>query len=100
MGVFPANMDEAGIYNDRDNNISSFCEYYMYNNVRGPNGDFAVKVDMAAVASSVASLQLVMVMSPVVSISGAIDWYCTRGWGDTEALKFIPASCRGPNIYN
>jgi prepilin-type N-terminal cleavage/methylation domain-containing protein len=60
MGVFPANMDEAGIYNDRNNNISSFCEYYLYNNVRSPNGDFAVEVDMAAVASSVASLQLVI----------------------------------------
>jgi type IV pilus assembly protein PilA len=100
MGVFPVNMDEAGIYNDRSNNISSFCEYYLYNNVRGANGDFAVEVDMAAVAPSVASLQLVMVMSPVESISGAVDWYCTRGWGDTEALKFMPASCRGPNIYN
>jgi len=99
-GIFPADMDEAGIYNDRNSNISAFCEYYMYNNARAANGDFAVEVDMAAISPSVASLQLVMVMSPVVASSGAVDWYCTRGWGDAESLKYMPTSCRGPNIYN
>ena len=98
-GVYPADMNEAGIYGGNEN-ISHYCDYYMYNNARGPMGDFAIEVDMAAIDSSVASLQLVIVMSPVSLPSGAVDWTCTRGWGDPESLMFMPASCRGANIYN
>ena len=98
VGVFPANMDEAGIY--QGNQASQFCSYFLYNNARAANGDFAIEVDMAAISSSVASLRMQMIMSPVVASSGAVDWYCTRGWGGTESLKYMPASCRGQNIYN
>jgi type IV pilus assembly protein PilA len=100
MGVFPADMAQAGIYDDRSNNVSEFCKYFLYNNARGPKGDFAIEVDMAEINSSMASLQVVMVMSPVVAESGTIDWFCTRGWGDFEAVRFMPTSCRAENIYD
>ena len=96
-GAFPANMAEAGLY--QGDKASQYCAYFMYNNVRGNMGDFAIEVDMKEIASSVASLQLVIIMSPVVETSGAINWYCTRGWGGTQSLKYMPASCRGANIY-
>jgi len=96
-GKFPANMAEAGIYGGSQ--ASQYCSYFMYNNVREDNGDFAIEVDMVAIAPSISLPTMQLVMSPVLSSSGAVDWYCTRGWGGTESLKYMPTNCRGPNIY-
>jgi type IV pilus assembly protein PilA len=96
-GQFPANMAEAGIYTGPQ--TSQYCRYFMYNNARGPMGDFAVEVDMAAISPSMTLPRMQLIMSPVVSHGGAIDWYCTRGWGGPESLKYMPTNCRGPNIY-
>jgi type IV pilus assembly protein PilA len=99
MGKYPANMAEAGIYDDTSNNASQYCSYYMYNNVRGDNGDFAVEVDMAAIDSGLSGTEIAIVLSPVEAASGAIDWHCTRGWGTSDRFKYLPAQCHGPNIY-
>lgn len=96
-GQYPGNMEEAGIYTG--NQASQYCRYFMYNNVRAANGDFAVEVDMQAIAPTMSLPSMQLIMSPVVSSSGAIDWHCTRGWGGPESLKYMPTSCRGPNIY-
>ena len=98
-GNYPANMTEAGIYDDPNTNASRYCSYYMYNNVRGANGDFAVEVDMAAIDSSLASSRMAIVMSPVEESTGTINWYCTRGWGTSDRFKWLPAQCQQPNIY-
>lgn len=96
-GVYPANMIEAGIY--QGNQASQYCSYFMYNNVRGANGDFAIEVDMAAIAPGLSLAQVQLVMSPVEAVSGAVNWYCTRGWGGAGSIKYIPTNCRGNNIY-
>lgn len=98
-GRYPANMAEAGIYDDTSTNASQYCSYYMYNNVRAANGDFAVEVDMAAIDSSLAGSRMAIVMSPVEESSGTINWYCTRGWGTADRFKYLPAQCQVANIY-
>ena len=94
-----ANMTEAGIFDNASVNASRYCSYYMYNNVRAANGDFAVEVDMAAIDPALASSQIAIVMSPVEQASGTINWYCTRGWGSADRFKWLPAQCQQPNIY-
>lgn len=98
-GKYPSNMAEAGIFDDTSQKASQYCSYYMYNNVRADNGDFAVEVDMAAIDSSLASSRMAIVWSPVERSSGTIDWYCTQGWGTSDRFKYLPAQCQGPNIY-
>jgi len=91
MGTWPTNMAEAGLYEGTE--LSTYCDYFLYNNtIRGPMGDFAIVVDIDDVT-------IQMVMSPVEVSSGIINWTCTRGWGPVSQLKYMPASCRGDNIY-
>ena len=97
-GVYPANMQEAGIY--QGNQASQYCAYFLYNNARAANGDFAIEVDMAAIAPALSLPRMQIIMSPVEDVSGAINWYCTRGWGIASTIKYMPTNCRGDNIYN
>ena len=90
MGVWPGNMAEAGLYTGRD--ASEYCDYFLYNSNDGGMGDFAIVVDIEGIT-------IQMIMSPTMIASGSIDWTCTRGWGPAAHLKYMPASCRGDNIY-
>lgn len=88
---WPANITEAGLYNDQSTNLSNFCSFYLYN----PNrGDYAIDVDVTQISNRVG--RILMIMSPEEPVEGNIDWGCFRSWvtADQDA-KYLPSSCRG-----
>jgi type IV pilus assembly protein PilA len=93
VGVWPSNANQAGI-NVALSRTSGLCEMFFYNPGRG---DYAIRVDTAAVGAS-ASFNILPIMSPTES-TGAVKWLCTRGITSVAALKYLPSSCRGENIF-
>ncbi len=98
-GRWPLNVEEAGIdqsANVINNGLSEFCTIFYYNTLEG---DFAVELDVDAIDPVLAGLQIVPVLSPVLNSQNGTDWFCTRGFTDAEALKYLPATCRADNIF-
>jgi type IV pilus assembly protein PilA len=99
LGYWPPNAAEASI-NDSfsvfNSGLSHFCRIHFYNNFEG---DFAVWVNSEAIDVSLTGTVIIPVLSPVINASGGTDWFCTQGFTDPENLKFLPATCRAPNIY-
>jgi type IV pilus assembly protein PilA len=99
LGNWPPAASDAGIEYTAaifSGGLSQYCSIYYYNNSQG---DFAVEVNMASISPDLASLSIIPVLSPVANASGGVDWFCTRGFTDTEALKYLPATCRAANIF-
>ena len=100
MGRWPANTTEAGnitgAFPSTTTTVSNFCRVFYYNNNRG---DFAVWANEAEIDENIASLRIIPVFSPTINASGGSDWVCTFGFTSPEAIKYLPSTCRGPNIF-
>ena len=98
MGRWPSNAMEAGIdqsFSALQVGLSKYCRIFFYN---FSQGDFAIWVNSEELDSALDGVQIIPVMSPVESNSG-IDWFCTRGFTQDDALRYLPSSCRVDNIY-
>jgi type IV pilus assembly protein PilA len=95
MGRWPLTASEAGIEESLPK-VSSFCRMMFYNEGLG---DYAIMIDSAALGAHVASIDILPVMSPIEEATGAVNWRCTRGTTAVDGLKYLPSSCRGPNIF-
>jgi type IV pilus assembly protein PilA len=94
-GRWPADVIEAGIAQSPGGNLSEFCTIFYYN----PNeGDFAIEMDVSAIDPTLSTAQISPILSPVINAQGGADWFCTRGFTDAEALKYLPSTCRADNI--
>jgi len=93
MGSWPLSASQAGI-DESLPKTSGLCRMFFYNEGRG---DYAILVDSAAIGMT-ASNRILPVMSPTES-TGAIKWLCTRGTTTIDAMKYLPSSCRGENIF-
>jgi type IV pilus assembly protein PilA len=98
-GNWPPAAIDAGIEHSASifaNGLSQYCSIYLY---RDFEGDFAVSVNTAAISTDLTGVNLIPVLSPVPNASGGVDWNCTRGFTDAEAMKYLPATCRAVNIF-
>ena len=93
-GAWPPNQAAAGMTNI-GSNVSTFCSIYSYTDDKG---DFYVQVDSVAVGIPV-SKAIIPVFSPTANDSGAVDWLCTKGFTTGDAIKYLPSTCRGENIF-
>lgn len=97
-GRWPRTALEAGIDSSLaayQEGLSDYCRLFYY--ITG-NGDFAIWVDTGAIDSTLTGTQIIPVMSPVAN-PGSVNWFCTHGGTGSNALKYLPAGCRGDNIF-
>ena len=99
LGYWPPNAQEAGIDQTirrlRDG-LSKYCRLFFYNN---SEGDFAIMVNTNAIDPDLRRVQIIPVLSPESSPTGNVDWVCTRGFTDANALKYLPSNCRAENVF-
>jgi type IV pilus assembly protein PilA len=72
--------------------VSDYCAGFIYSNGAG---DFVIDVDETAIGELLAGINIGPRLSPVPSLQGGVDWYCSRGLTDTAGVKYLPATCRG-----
>ena len=99
LNRWPDNAAEAAIdqsFAAFSNGLSNYCRIFFYND---GNGDFAIWVNSQAINSNLADGRIIPVLSPVANLNGNINWVCTRGFTDITALKYLPSSCRGTNMF-
>jgi type IV pilus assembly protein PilA len=92
-GYWPLTASQAGI-DESLPKASGLCRMFFYNEGKG---DYAILVDSSAIGIAV-STQILPVMSPTET-TGNMNWKCTRGNTTANAMKYLPSSCRGDNIY-
>ena len=95
VGVFPGDLDEAGMTNTGD---SQYCENYTtYTGNGNTSASFNVEVDEST--SGVACNSCVGILQPLLTgtpnASGGVDWECSRGGTSAGDLKYLPSTCRG-----
>ena len=93
MGGWPTTASQAGI-DESLPKTSGLCRMFFYNEGRG---DYAILVDSRAIGVAFTT-RILPIMSPTES-TGAVKWLCTRGSTTFDAMKYLPSSCRGDNIY-
>ena len=78
--------------------LSKYCRIFFYNNAKG---DFAIWVNSEEIDASLAGVLIIPVLSPVESAPGVDgnDWYCTYGFTNAIAIKYLPSTCRVDNIF-
>ncbi|MFC1702602.1 prepilin-type N-terminal cleavage/methylation domain-containing protein [Pseudomonadota bacterium] len=87
VGVFPPNINEAGLVNSGD---SRYCDGYLnYANT----GIFQIDVNENAVGTLGGTLQ--PQMQGTGNPGGGVDWQCSRGGTQPADLKYLPSTCRG-----
>ncbi|MFT5141099.1 MAG: type IV pilus assembly protein PilA [Rhodothermales bacterium] len=100
VGRWPADTIEAGVitgaFPTATVTVSKFCRVYYYNSNRG---DFAIWANAGEIDSNLTGKRIIPVFSPTINFSGGSDWKCTFGFTDADMIKYLPSSCRGPNVF-
>ena len=94
VGVFPANLDEAGMSGQGQ---SQYCEDYVTYNDNTTDASFVIEIleGNPGVGCSNCTGTLEPVMTGTPNTSGGVDWACSRGGTDPADLKYLPSTCRG-----
>ena len=90
-GQFPNDLNYAGMVNQ---GVSQYCDIYTsYTADTNVSGEFHIEINETAVGTPGGTLQPLMTGEPTVS--GGVDWRCSRGGTDAVDLKYLPSTCRG-----
>jgi type IV pilus assembly protein PilA len=88
LGAWPPDLEGAGLTLA---GVSQFCGGYT--DYVASSGAFAVDVNEAAIDPQLATIA--PVLTPYLTLSGMVNWICTRGTTDEDDLKYLPSTCRG-----
>ena len=88
LGAWPPDLEEAGL---TFTGVSQFCG--GLSDYQTDSGAFAINIDEAAIDSKLDTIA--PVLTPYMTLSGLINWVCTRGDTGEDDLKYLPSSCRG-----
>lgn len=87
-GQWPVDMDAAAL---SGNGVSRYCSgFAAYDSAVG---SFQINVNEAAVHPGLGQVQ--PQLTPQVTSSINIAWYCSRGGTSAAMLKYLPSTCRG-----
>ena len=94
VGVFPVDIDEAGMTGQGQ---SQYCEDYATYNDNTTDADFTIEIleGTPGVGCGNCTANLEPVMTGTPNTSGGVDWKCSRGNTDASDLKYLPSTCRG-----
>ena len=95
-GVYPADEDIAA--STQPAGSSNFCTGFDYPDDDGTAGWFYVLVDENAINSSSPPGKIEPKLDPTTNISGVITWRCTVGQTAEGSVKYLPATCRNPEL--
>jgi len=88
LGAWPPNLEDAGL-------LSAGTSHYCagLSDYESSSGEFSIDINEAEIKSGLSTIA--PVLTPYMSLTGVINWVCTRGTTDEDHVKYLPSTCRG-----
>jgi len=89
-GAFPPSETEAGTAAPAGE--SQFCTGFAY---QAADGSFDIDVNENAIGGAASASTIEPNLRPSPNGQGGVDWHCNVGNTASEAVKWLPSTCRG-----